>query len=53
VLQARDPEASTRRLSAYQLAQRFEPLAIDEAASDALGIAGVQAARRGAQGTHQ
>jgi hypothetical protein len=34
VLQAREPEASARRLSTYQLAQRFEPLAVDEAVSD-------------------
>lgn len=35
VLQARDPEASARRLSTYQLAQRFEPLAVNGAVSDA------------------
>jgi predicted nucleic acid-binding protein len=38
VLQARDPEASARRLSTYQLAQRFEPLAVDEAVSDAWAL---------------
>lgn len=29
VLQASGPEAAARRLSTYQLAQRFEPLGID------------------------
>jgi predicted nucleic acid-binding protein len=38
VLQARDPEVSARRLSTYQLAQRFEPLAVDEAVSDAWAL---------------
>jgi predicted nucleic acid-binding protein len=38
VLQARDPEAAARRLSTYQLAQRFEPLAVDEAVSDAWAL---------------
>src|ERR1700728_4823771 len=38
VLQAREPEASARRLSTYQLAQRFEPLAVDEAVSDAWAL---------------
>ena len=38
VLQARDPEAVSRRLSTYQLAQRFEALAIDEAVSDAWAL---------------
>jgi predicted nucleic acid-binding protein len=38
VLQARDPEASAGRLSTYQLAQRFEPLAVDEAVSDAWAL---------------
>lgn len=32
--EARDPEAAARRLSTYQLAQRFEPLAVDEAVSE-------------------
>lgn len=31
VLQARSPETASRRLSTYQLAQRFEALAVDEA----------------------
>ncbi|MGI5220665.1 type II toxin-antitoxin system VapC family toxin [Nocardia sp. CA-290969] len=30
VINARDPEAAARRLSTYQLAQRFEPLEVDE-----------------------
>ncbi len=38
VLQARDPETSARRLLTYQLAQRFEPLAVDEAVSDAWAL---------------
>jgi predicted nucleic acid-binding protein len=38
VLQARDPEVSARRLSTYQLAQRFEPLAVDETVSDAWAL---------------
>lgn len=38
VLQARDPEAAARRLSTYQLAQRFEPLPVDEAVSDAWAL---------------
>lgn len=38
VLQANDPEASSRRLSTYQLAQRFEALPIDEAVSDAWAL---------------
>ncbi|MEO3870466.1 type II toxin-antitoxin system VapC family toxin [Nonomuraea sp. B12E4] len=38
VLQARDPDASARRLSTYQLAERFEPIAIDEAVSDAWAL---------------
>ncbi|MGH3960539.1 type II toxin-antitoxin system VapC family toxin [Mycobacterium sp.] len=38
VLQASDPEASARRLSTYQLAQRFEPLPIDEAVSEAWAL---------------
>jgi len=38
VLQARDPEVAARRLSTYQLAQRFEPLGIDEAVSDAWAL---------------
>lgn len=38
VLQARDPEAAARRLSTYQLAQRFEPIAVDEAVSEAWAL---------------
>jgi predicted nucleic acid-binding protein len=38
VLQAKDLEASARRLSTYQLAQRFEALTIDEAVSDAWAL---------------
>lgn len=48
VLQAQNPEAVSRRLSAYQLAQRFEVLAVDEAVSEvwALLISGLRAAGR-------
>ena len=38
VLQARDPEAASRRLSTYQLAQRFEALVVDEAVADAWAL---------------
>jgi predicted nucleic acid-binding protein len=38
VLQAQGPEASARRLSSYQLAQRFEPLTVDEAVSEAWAL---------------
>jgi predicted nucleic acid-binding protein len=38
VLQARNPEAASRRLSTYQLAQRFEALTIDEEVSDAWAL---------------
>jgi predicted nucleic acid-binding protein len=38
VLQARDPETSSRRLSTYQLAQRFEALPVDESVSDAWAL---------------
>jgi predicted nucleic acid-binding protein len=38
VLQARDPEAASRRLSTYQLARRFDALAVDEAVSDAWAL---------------
>ncbi len=38
VLQARDPEAASRRLSTYQLAQRFEALTVDEAVSEAWAL---------------
>ena len=38
VLQAQDPVAASRRLSTYQLAQRFEALPIDTAVSDAWAL---------------
>lgn len=38
VLQASGPEAAARRLSTYQLAQRFEPLGIDERVSEAWAL---------------
>jgi predicted nucleic acid-binding protein len=38
VLQARDPQSSSRRLSTYQLAQRFEALPVDESVSDAWAL---------------
>jgi predicted nucleic acid-binding protein len=38
VLQARSPDAASQRLSAYQLAQRFEPLTIDETVSEAWAL---------------
>ena len=38
VLQAQNPEASSRRLSTYQLAQRFEALTVDEAVSEAWAL---------------
>ncbi|HEX6471700.1 MAG TPA: type II toxin-antitoxin system VapC family toxin [Streptosporangiaceae bacterium] len=38
LLQARDPETASRRLSTYQLAQRFEPLPVDEAVSEAWAL---------------
>jgi predicted nucleic acid-binding protein len=38
VLQATDPEAVSRRLSTFQLAQRFEALPVDEAVSDAWAL---------------
>jgi hypothetical protein len=48
VLQALNPEAASRRLSTYQLAQRFEALAVDEAVSEvwALLISRLRAAGR-------
>ena len=48
VLQAKDPEAASRRLSAYQLAQRFEALTVDEAVSEvwALLVSRLRAAGR-------
>ncbi len=38
VLQAKNPEAASRRLSTYQLAQRFEALAVDETVSEAWAL---------------
>ncbi len=38
VLQAHDPEVLSRRLSTYQLAQRFDALPVDEAVSDAWAL---------------
>jgi len=38
VLQARDPVAASRRLSTYQLAQRFDALPVDGAVSDAWAL---------------
>jgi predicted nucleic acid-binding protein len=38
VLQAENPEAASRRLSAYQLAQRFEALTVDEEVSEAWAL---------------
>jgi predicted nucleic acid-binding protein len=38
VLQARDPETASRRLSTYQLAQRFEALSVDEAVCEAWAL---------------
>jgi hypothetical protein len=38
VLQARDPVAASRRLSTYQLAQRFEALPVDSVVSDAWAL---------------
>jgi predicted nucleic acid-binding protein len=38
VLQAAGPEAAARRLSTYQLAQRFEPLSVDETVSEAWAL---------------
>jgi len=38
VLQAKDPEVASRRLSTYQLAQRFEALTVDEAVSEAWAL---------------
>ncbi|HUB37921.1 MAG TPA: type II toxin-antitoxin system VapC family toxin [Streptosporangiaceae bacterium] len=38
VLQARDPLAASRRLSTYQLAQRFEALPVDTPVSDAWAL---------------
>jgi predicted nucleic acid-binding protein len=38
VLQAVNPEAASRRLSTYQLAQRFEALIVDESVADAWAL---------------
>ena len=38
VLQAQNPEAASRRLSTYQLAQQFEALTVDEAVSEAWAL---------------
>ena len=38
VLRATDPETASRRLSTYQLAQRFEALPVDEVVSDAWAL---------------
>jgi predicted nucleic acid-binding protein len=38
VLQAQSPEAASRRLSTYQLVQRFEALPVDGAVSDAWAL---------------
>jgi predicted nucleic acid-binding protein len=38
VLQARDPTTAAQRLSTYQIAQRFEPLVINEAVSEAWAL---------------
>jgi len=48
VLQAQNPESASRRLSTYQLAQRFEALTVDEAVSEvwALLISRLRAAGR-------
>jgi predicted nucleic acid-binding protein len=48
VLQAKDPEVASRRLSTYQLAQRFEAISVDEAVSEAwaLLVSRLRAARQ-------
>jgi predicted nucleic acid-binding protein len=38
VLQAKDPDSASRRLSTYQLAQRFDALTVDEQVSDAWAL---------------
>jgi hypothetical protein len=38
VLQAKDPQTASRRLSSYQVAERFEALAVDEAVSEAWAL---------------
>ena len=47
VLQAGDPAISARRLSTFQLAQRFEPLVIDEAVAEAWALLVSQLRARG------
>jgi hypothetical protein len=51
VLQAKDPETASRRLSAYQLAQRLEALTVDEAVSEASADDASMSASAG-NGTH-
>lgn len=48
VLQAATPESAARRLSTYQIAQRFEPLSVDERVSEvwALLVSQLRAAGR-------
>lgn len=48
VLRAKDPEVAEHRLSTYQLAQRLEPLHVDESVSDAWArlVAGLREAGR-------
>ena len=48
VIPAQTPDAASRRLSTYQLAQRFEPLPVDEPVSEAwaLLVSRVRAAGR-------
>ncbi|NEW41667.1 type II toxin-antitoxin system VapC family toxin [Nocardia cyriacigeorgica] len=48
VINARDPESAARRLSTYQLAQRFEPIEVDEMVSEtwALLVSRLRAAGR-------
>lgn len=38
VLQASGPDAAARRLTTYRLAQRFEPLSVDESVSEAWAL---------------
>ena len=48
VINARDPESAARRLSTYQLAQRFEPLEVYESVAEtwALLVSRLRAAGR-------
>ncbi|WP_378742779.1 type II toxin-antitoxin system VapC family toxin [Nocardia brasiliensis] len=48
VLHATDPESAARRLSTYQLAQRFQPLEVDETVAEhwALLVSRLRAAGR-------